>query len=73
MGGDAKLRSKKELIEKFILENIPNIQDSDAIKDEFSAFWEKEQQAPVVTGNGPPLVPVPPSTIPPAYKCDLES
>lgn len=44
LGGDAKLRSKKELIEKFILENLPNIQDSDAIKDEFSAFWEKEQQ-----------------------------
>lgn len=44
LGGDAKLRSKKELIEKFILENLPNIQDSDAIKDEFSAFWEREQQ-----------------------------
>ncbi|MBL7837047.1 MAG: type I restriction endonuclease subunit R, partial [Bacteroidetes bacterium] len=44
LGGDAKLRSKKELIEKFILENLPNIQDSDTIKDEFSAYWEKEQQ-----------------------------
>lgn len=31
-------------MEKFILENLPNIQDSDSIKDEFSAFWQKEQQ-----------------------------
>lgn len=44
LGGDSKLRSKKELIEKFILENLPEIKGSEAIQDEFNAFWEKEQK-----------------------------
>ncbi|MCG2461968.1 type I restriction endonuclease subunit R [Flavobacteriaceae bacterium F89] len=42
--GEANLRSKRELIEKFILENLPVIEDSDEIPQEFDKFWTAEQQ-----------------------------
>lgn len=42
---DAKLRSKRELIEKFILENMPDIGKADDIEREFSSFWNKEKLA----------------------------
>lgn len=41
--GEAKLRSKKELIEKFIEENLPHIEDSDSLEEEFERFWSEEQ------------------------------
>ncbi len=41
---EVSLRSKRELIEKFIYENLPNIEDVDAISDEFEIFWNEEQQ-----------------------------
>jgi type I restriction enzyme R subunit len=41
--GDSKLRSKRELIEKFIRENLPHITDPDDITEEFDDFWEKER------------------------------
>lgn len=44
MAGEAKLRNKKELIEKFINENLPEIQDATDIPDEFDKFWQAEQQ-----------------------------
>ncbi|WP_337045350.1 type I restriction endonuclease subunit R [Emticicia sp. 17c] len=37
-----QLRSKRQLIEKFINENFPYIEDSDAIEAEFDAFWNIE-------------------------------
>jgi type I restriction enzyme R subunit len=43
LGGDTQLHSKKELIEKFIDENLPNIQDIDNISEEFLAFWNLER------------------------------
>ncbi len=43
LGGEAKLRSKRELIEKFIEENLPLIEDSDDIPDAFETFWNEEQ------------------------------
>ncbi|QVY66350.1 type I restriction endonuclease subunit R [Polaribacter sp. Q13] len=43
LGGDVKLRSKKELIEKFIEENLPHIDDVDKIKDEFEKYWHQEK------------------------------
>lgn len=43
LGGEAQLRSKKELIEKFINENLPLIEDADDIPDEFSDFWNREK------------------------------
>lgn len=44
MAGDTQLRSKRELIEKFINNNLPAIEDSDDIPDEFESFWTKERQ-----------------------------
>lgn len=41
---EATLRSKRELIEKFILENLPVISDPDEITPEFESFWQEEQQ-----------------------------
>ena len=41
---EAHLRSKRELIEKFIKENLPVIDDSDEIPQEFEKFWNVEQQ-----------------------------
>ncbi len=44
VAGDTQLRSKRELIEKFIHENLPHIDDSDDIPDEFFNFWTKERE-----------------------------
>ena len=41
---EVSLRSKRELIEKFIQESLPNIEDTDTIPEEFEKFWNKEQQ-----------------------------
>lgn len=43
LGGDIMLRSKRELIEKFIEENLPHINDVDAIEDEFEQYWHNEK------------------------------
>ncbi|MEM5566933.1 type I restriction endonuclease subunit R [Psychroserpens sp. AS72] len=43
LSGDIQLRSKRELIEKFIEENLPHINDVDAIQDEFERFWHEEK------------------------------
>jgi type I restriction enzyme R subunit len=39
-----QLRSKRELIEKFISQNIPVIEDTDSIPQEFDKFWIEEQR-----------------------------
>ena len=41
---EAHLRSKRELIELFIKANLPAIEDSDDIPQEFEKFWNSEQQ-----------------------------
>jgi type I restriction enzyme R subunit len=41
---ESNLRSKRELIEKFIKENLPVIADSDSIPQEFDKFWNAEQK-----------------------------
>lgn len=41
--GDIQLRSKRELIEKFIEEHLPNIKDADHIPDEFEKFWTDQK------------------------------
>jgi type I restriction enzyme R subunit len=43
MAGDTKMRSKRELIERFIRENLPKIENADDIPDEFEKFWVKER------------------------------
>lgn len=45
LSGDAQLRSKKVLIEKFIEENMPLITDGDSVTDEFQTYWNKEKTA----------------------------
>ncbi|MBK7764496.1 MAG: type I restriction endonuclease subunit R [Bacteroidetes bacterium] len=44
LNNDAQLRSKRELIEKFIKENLPVLQDTDDIPEAFDKFWNDEQQ-----------------------------
>jgi type I restriction enzyme R subunit len=43
IAGDTQLRSKRELIEKFIHENLPLIEDSDDIPDKFYDFLNDER------------------------------
>jgi len=43
ISGQSDLRSKRELIERFIDDNLPNIEDSDNIPEEFEKFWNKER------------------------------
>ena len=45
IAGEAHLRSKRELIERFIKENLPAIEDADTIPDEFEKYWNEEQLA----------------------------
>ncbi len=45
VAGDAKLRSKRDLIERFINDNLPNIPNSAAIPEHFSAFWKENYTA----------------------------
>jgi len=44
INGQANLRSKKELIEKFIQENMIHIADSDSVENEFEKFWDAEKE-----------------------------
>jgi len=41
---EADLRSKRELIERFIKENLPIIDDTDDVPQEFEKYWNEEQQ-----------------------------
>jgi type I restriction enzyme R subunit len=41
---EAHLRSKRELIERFIQENLPVLEDADNLTQEFEKFWSEEQQ-----------------------------
>lgn len=41
---EATLRSKRELIEKFILENLPAISDPEEVAPGFDKFWNEQQQ-----------------------------
>ncbi len=44
ISGDTKLRSKKILIERFIQENLPLIEDADDISEHFESYWNTERQ-----------------------------
>ena len=43
LNNNPQLRSKRELIEKFINENLVKIDNSDSIEDEFIKFWDEEK------------------------------
>ncbi len=44
IAGETELRSKRELIEKFIQQNLPNIEDSADVEAEFKAYWKVQTQ-----------------------------
>lgn len=41
---DIKLRKKKELIQKFIEENLPQVADKNHVEEAFHRFWGKERK-----------------------------
>lgn len=43
LNNNPQLRSKRELIEKFINENLAKIEKSDDIEEEFEKFWDEEK------------------------------
>ena len=45
VAGEIELRSKRELIEKFIESTLPNISNATEIPDTFEHFWEQERQS----------------------------
>lgn len=45
LASELQLRSKRELIEKFINENLPHIEDADEIPNAFEEFVDEEKQA----------------------------
>ncbi len=44
LASELQLRSKRELIEKFINENLPDIEDADDIPNDFETFMNAEKQ-----------------------------
>jgi len=44
LAGDTQLRSKRELIERFILEHLPQVPDSDEVPEAFERFWADESR-----------------------------
>lgn len=43
LSGDIELRSKRELIEKFIEENLPKIHNADNLPEEFEKYWQEQK------------------------------
>jgi type I restriction enzyme, R subunit len=43
LNSEVQLRSKRELIEKFIEENLPKIADADNIQEEFEQYWQDQK------------------------------
>ncbi len=43
LNNNPQLRSKRELIEKFINDNLMNIKDNENLEDEFEKFWDNEK------------------------------
>ena len=43
LSGEVTLRSKRELIEKFIEENLPLIANADDVPDEFEKYWNDQK------------------------------
>lgn len=43
INGNASLRSKRELIERFIDEHLMSLEDVDAVDDMFEKFWDEEK------------------------------
>ncbi|NDV17714.1 HsdR family type I site-specific deoxyribonuclease [Muricauda sp. TY007] len=48
LSSESQLRSKKELIERFITENLPLITDSELVANEFESFWTVEKKKAIL-------------------------
>ncbi len=44
VNSDPNLRSKQQLIDKFIKENLPNVKSAEEVDDAFAAYWEVEKE-----------------------------
>ena len=44
VAGEVQLRSKRELIEKFIEENLPKLQANDSVVNAFEGYWSERKQ-----------------------------
>ena len=49
LDGDAEMRSKKELIERFIAEHFPNIPADRDVGDAFEDYWDEERKRAIRT------------------------
>ena len=49
LGSEAQLRSKKDLIERFIAEHMPKVKKSEDVRAAFRAFWEAEKSGSLDT------------------------
>ena len=45
LGSEAQLRSKRELLEKFIAEYLPGISNAGEVEAGFDAFWNEERES----------------------------
>jgi type I restriction enzyme R subunit len=45
LGSEVQLRSKRELIEKFISEHLSNVSSAGGVESSFAAFWNAEREA----------------------------
>ncbi|MFT6568280.1 MAG: type I restriction enzyme R subunit [Parvibaculaceae bacterium] len=43
LGSERQLRSKRELIEKFIEQHMPNLSQGESVKEAFDAYWDGEK------------------------------
>ncbi|MEX6632970.1 type I restriction endonuclease subunit R [Hyphococcus lacteus] len=49
LGSEAQLRSKKELIERFIAEHMPKVKKGEDVAVAFKAYWTEERQSALAT------------------------
>ena len=49
IAGETELRSKRDLIEKFIQNNLPKISESDDVEGEFNTYWKTETKSALQT------------------------
>ena len=48
LGSEVQLRSKRELIEKFISEYLPSVKSADEVEGGFDTFWSEEREKGLV-------------------------
>jgi type I restriction enzyme R subunit len=48
VSSEPSLRSKRELIEKFIRQNMPDIGSSDSVEENFKSYWQAEREKAMI-------------------------